>query len=211
MFRGVFVTGTDTDAGKTVVAACLVSALKAAYWKPIQTGLEDLPGGDTAIVARLTGHRIEDFPRPTFEYRAPLSPDQAAELEGLTIDDSGITLPEWDRPLVVEGAGGLMVPINDRTWMIDLAARFGLPVIVAARTGLGTLNHTLLTLEALQHRHIPVAGVIFSGPDHPRNIQTIRRLGGVPVLGHVPPLDPLCAETVQTAALQLELTLLPQD
>ncbi len=203
--RGLFVTGTDTDAGKTVVAACLVSALQGTYWKPVQSGLEELPGGDTGIVARLTGQDPSAFPRPIFEYRAPLSPDQAAALEGEVIDDSRIQLPECSRPLVVEGAGGLMVPLNDRTLMIHLAARFALPVVVAARTGLGTINHTLLTLEALRHRKLPVAGVIFSGPDNPRNIEAIRRLGGVPILGHIPRLDPLTPETVALAAAGLDL------
>ncbi len=203
--RGVFVTGTDTDAGKTVVAACLVSALQAIYWKPVQTGLDDLPGGDTGIVAWLTGQDPALFPRPAFEYRAPLSPDQAAALEGQTIDDGRIELPGCSHPLVVEGAGGLMVPLNDRTLMIDLAARFALPVIVAARTGLGTINHTLLTLEALRRRGLPIAGVIFSGPDHPRNIETIRRLGHAPILGRIPLLSPLAPETVAQAAAQLDL------
>lgn len=203
--RGVFVTGTDTDAGKTVVAACLVSALKAVYWKPVQTGLDDLPGGDTATVAWLTGQDPAAFPRPAFEYRAPLSPDQAAALEGETIEDGRIQLPPCTGPLVVEGAGGLMVPLNDRTLMIDLAARFALPVVVTARTGLGTINHTLLTLEALHRRELPIAGVIFSGPDHPRNLEAIRRLGGVPILGHIPPLTPLTPETVALAATRLDL------
>ncbi len=205
MMRGVFVTGTDTDAGKTVVAACLVSALKGLYWKPVQTGLDDLPGGDTEIVARLTGQDVTTFPRPAFEYRAPLSPDQAAALEGEVIADERIHLPPCDRWLVVEGAGGLMVPLNERTLMIDLAARFGLPVVVAARTGLGTINHTLLTLEELKRRSLPIAGVIFSGPDHPRNLEAIRRWGGVPILGHIPRLDPLTRETVSAAASRLDL------
>lgn len=203
--RGVFITGTDTEAGKTVVAACLVSVLKAVYWKPVQTGLDDLPGGDTATVAWLTGQDPEAFPRPAFEYRAPLSPDQAAALEGEIIEDGRIQLPMCDCPLVVEGAGGLMVPLNERTLMVDLAARFGLPVVVAARTGLGTINHTLLTLEALHRRELPVTGVIFSGPDNPRNIEAIRRLGGVPILGHIPTLNPLAPETVALAAAGLDV------
>jgi dethiobiotin synthetase len=206
MPRGVFVTGTDTDAGKTVVSACLVSALGALYWKPIQTGLGELPGGDTAIVAQLTGHEPSDFPPPAFEYQAPISPDQAAALEGARIDDRRIVLPACEPFLVVEGAGGLMVPLNEATLMIDLAARFALPVVVAARTGLGTINHTLLTLEALKHRGLPIAGVVFSGPDHPHNIEAIRRLGGVPILGHIPRLEPLTPEAVAEAASRLDLS-----
>lgn len=206
MLRGIFVTGTDTDAGKTIVSACLVVALKALYWKPAQTGLEELPGGDTAVVAHLTGHLPSDFPRPAFEFRAPLSPDQAAAEEGTTIDASRIMLPPCDRTLVVEGAGGLLVPLDASTLMIDLAARLALPIVVAARTGLGTINHTLLSLEALRHRNLPVVGVVFCGADHPRNIETIRRLGKVPILGRIPILEPLTPATLAEAAAGLDLS-----
>ena len=203
--RGVFVTGTDTDAGKTVVAAALVAALGADYWKPVQSGSDELPGGDTGVVAALTGHRPEDFPPPAYVLKAPLSPDQAAEAEGVRIDPSRILLPARDRFLVVEGAGGLLVPLDGATLMIDLAARLGLPIVLAARTGLGTLNHTLLSLEALARRGLPVAGVIFSGPENLRNTETIRRLGGVPVLGRIPRLDPLTPAALAGAAATLDL------
>jgi dethiobiotin synthetase len=202
--RGVFVAGTDTDAGKTVVAAALVAALGAGYWKPVQSGLREAPGGDTSVVARLTGHRPEDFPRPAYEFQAALSPDQAAAEEGLALDPARILLPEGT--LVVEGAGGLLVPLDGTTLMIDLAARLGLPVVLAARTGLGTINHTLLSLEALRGRGLPVAGVVFSGPDHPRNLATIARLGGAPILGRIPWLDPLTPAALARAAAQLDLS-----
>jgi len=205
MSRGVFVTGTDTDAGKTIVAAALVAALGGLYWKPVQSGLEQSPGGDGAVVAGLTGHLPEDFPQPAYAFQAPLSPDQAAALEGRRIDPERIVLPEVQRFLVVEGAGGLMVPLDETTLMVDLAGRLGLPVVLAARTGLGTLNHTLLSLEALARRGLPVAGVVFSGPDHPRNLETIRRLGGVPVLGRIPWLDPLTPAALAAAAAGLDL------
>jgi dethiobiotin synthase len=194
MARGVFVAGTDTDAGKTIVAAALVAALGALYWKPVQSGALDLPDGDSGTVAWLTGHDPADFPPPAYVFKAALSPDQAAAEEGVTIDPDRITLPVRDRFLVVEAAGGLLVPLDGRTLMIDLAQRLALPVVLAARTGLGTINHTLLSLEALRHRGLPVAGVIFSGPAHPRNLETIRRLGGAPILGRIPRLDPLTPE-----------------
>jgi dethiobiotin synthase len=203
--RGVFVTGTDTDAGKTVVAAALVAALGAHYWKPVQSGLDDLPGGDTAVVAGLTGHAPGDFPPPAYGFRAALAPDQAAAAEDARIDPGRIRLPDWDHPLVVEGAGGLMVPLDDATLMIDLAGRLGLPVVLAARTGLGTINHTLLSLEALLRRGLPVAGVVFSGPDHPANVDAVRRLGGVPVLGRIPLLVPLTRAALAQAATLLDL------
>jgi len=186
MTAGVFVTGTGTDAGKTVVAAALALALGADYWKPVQSGLDALPGGDTAEVARLAGRDPGAFPPPAWAFRAALAPDQAAAAEGARIDPRRLALPDWPRPLVVEGAGGLLVPLDGDFMMIDLAARLGLPIVLAARTGLGTLNHTLLSLEALRHRGLPVAGVVFSGADHPRNLDTIARLGGAPVLGRIP-------------------------
>jgi dethiobiotin synthase len=200
------VAGTDTDAGKTIVAAALVAALSACYWKPVQSGLDDLPGGDSAEVARLTGHLAADFPTPVYSFSASLSPDQAAAEEGATLDPGRITLPASDRFLVVEAAGGLMVPLDGTTLMVDLARRLGLPVVLAARTGLGTINQTLLSLEALRHRGVPVAGVIFSGPDHPRNLETIRRLGGAPVLGRIPWLEPLTPAALALAAGQLDLS-----
>jgi len=203
MNRGVFVAGTDTDAGKTVVAAALVAALGAGYWKPLQSGLDELPGGDSAEVARLTGHDPADFPPPAYRFKAALAPDQAAALEGVSIDPARIVLPEGF--LVVEGAGGLLVPLDRDTLMIDLARRLALPIVLAARTGLGTINHTLLSLEALARRGMPVAGVVFSGPDHPENIEAIRRLGGVPILGRIPRLDPLTPAAVAAAAAQLNL------
>jgi dethiobiotin synthase len=203
--RGIFVAGTDTDCGKTIVAAALVAALGASYWKPVQSGLDELPGGDTGVVARLTGHAPGDFPPPAYAFRAALSPDQAAEQEGVVLDPGRIVLPATDRPLVVEAAGGLLVPLDTHVLMIDLAQRLGLPIVLAARTGLGTINHTLLSLEALRHRGLPVAGVILSGPNHPRNVAAIRRLGGVPVLGRIPFLDPLNRTTLTAAAAQLDL------
>jgi len=206
MLRGIFVAGTDTDAGKTIVSAALVAALGALYWKPVQSGLDDLPGGDTAVVAHLTGHQPSDFPPPVYRFRAPLSPDQAAAAEGASLDPSRIILPDRDRLLVVEAAGGLMVPLDPATLMIDLARLLGLPIVLAARTGLGTINHTLLSLEALRHRGMPVAGVILSGPDHPSNAETIRRLGGVPMLGRIPQLDPLTPAALAAAATQLDLS-----
>ncbi|MGA2079225.1 MAG: dethiobiotin synthase [Holophaga sp.] len=205
MPAGVFVAGTGTDAGKTVVAAALALALDAHYWKPVQTGLEQCPGGDTAEVARLTGHQVEDFPPPAYAFRAPLAPDQAAAEEGADLDPAQIRLPPWPRPLVVEAAGGVLSPVAGPVLMVHLAARLGLPIVLAARTGLGTINHTLLSLEALRARGLPLVGVVLSGPDQPRNLEAIRRLGGAPVLGRIPWLEPLCADTLVRAAAGLDL------
>ena len=152
--RGLFVTGTGTDVGKTVVAACLVRALDADYWKPIQSGLA--AADDAAEIDRLTGlppARNHPF---VYALQAPLSPHEAARREGVVIDLDRFHLPRTERPLVVEGAGGLLVPLNRDCLMIDLIARLGLPVVLVGLSGLGTINHTLLSLEALRRRGLPV-------------------------------------------------------
>jgi dethiobiotin synthetase len=183
------VCGTDTDVGKTVVSALLVQGLGAHYWKPVQSGLEG--GGDTGRVQQLLGLPPERVWPEAYRLTSPVSPHWAAERDGLTIDPARLALPAWDGPLVVETAGGLLVPLG-RDWLqIDQIAAWGLPVLLVARSGLGTLNHTLLSLEALSRRSIPVLGLVLNGEPHPDNPRTLAALGGVPVLAELPPLDPL--------------------
>lgn len=205
---GVFVTGTDTGVGKTLVSACLVRRWQALYWKPLQSGLED-EEGDTPTVSRLAGgNTVQEggrcFP-PAGAYQASLSPEAAARAEGVTIDLALLTLPmeESQQPLVVEGAGGLMVPVTDEIMMVDLAQRWGLPVVLVARSGLGTLNHTLLSLEALRARGIAVAGVVLNGPSNPENSRTIADKGKVRVLAEIPHEAELDAPTVERLAALL--------
>ncbi len=199
--RGVFVTGTDTGVGKTVVAAWLTRALDADYWKPIQAGLEDET--DTATVRRLTGLPHERFHESAYRLEAPLSPHEAARREGIVIELDRIRLPAADRLVVVEGAGGVMVPINDRAFMADLIARLGLPAVVVARSGLGTINHTLLTLESLEARGVAVAGVVMNGPPNEVNRRAIETFGAVSVIAEFPLLEPLEAGTLAAAAARL--------
>ncbi|MBI1320956.1 MAG: dethiobiotin synthase [Candidatus Hydrogenedens sp.] len=185
---GAFVTGTDTGIGKTLVSACLVRAWAADYWKPVQTGLAEDPG-DSATVAALAGLSPARVHPPVYELAAPLSPHAAAALENVTIALDDFTLPATARPLVVEGAGGLLVPLNRSAFMIDLVARLGLPVVLVARSTLGTINHTLLSLEALRARHLPIAGVVLNGPDNPGNRAAIEQFGCVPILAVLPRLN----------------------
>lgn len=194
---GVFVTGTDTGVGKTLTSACLVRAWKAAYWKPLQSGLAD-EEGDTATVIKLSGCLPEDCLPPAGAYQASLSPLAAAKAEGTEIDLARLSLPLQDaeRPMVVEGAGGLMVPATDTLMMVDLAEGWGLPVVLVARSGLGTLNHTLLSLEALRARGLAVAGVVLSGPLNPENRKTIQEKGQVRILAELPQQAAVTAETV---------------
>jgi len=191
----VFVTGTDTDAGKTIVSAWLCLHSGADYWKPIQSGHP--PDRDADTVALLSGARIHP---ERHLFRAALSPYDAAKLENRHIELDDFRLPATSRPLVIEGAGGVLVPVNERTTMLDLMQRLGAPVIVAARSGLGTINHTCLTLMALRSRGIPVLGVVLSGPPNPGNREGIEHFGNVKVLAEIPPLDPLSRESLKRVA-----------
>jgi dethiobiotin synthetase len=183
------VCGTDTDVGKTVVSALLVEGLGARYWKPVQSGVEG--GGDRDRVAALLDLPAELIVPEAYRLAAPVSPHWAAEREGVTIDPARLALPPGDGPLVVECAGGLLVPLR-RDWLqIEQISRWGLPVVLVARSGLGTLNHTLLSLEALARRRIPVLGLVLNGEPHPDNPRTLAELGGVPVLAELAPIEPL--------------------
>jgi dethiobiotin synthetase len=182
--RGIFVTGTDTGVGKTLVSAWLAHNWGADYWKPVQTGSGE--GTDAEAVARLAPG-VVIHPSPVM-LAAPLSPHEAARRERVRIDLSALVPPATGRPLVVEGAGGVMVPINEVALMVDLMARLGLPVVVVARTALGTINHTLMTLDVLRRRQVPLLGVVMNGQKSPGNRQAIEHFGGVPVLAELQPL-----------------------
>jgi len=201
--RGVFVTGTDTGIGKTLVSAVLAHAWQADYWKPLQTGVATEPD-DTGTVARLADLPPERIHAPHAVLQAPLSPWAAAREEGVTLDMAGIELPDTRAPLVVEGAGGLLVPIDDRATMIDLIVRLGLPVVLVVRSTLGTLNHTLLSLEALRARSIPVAGVVMSGEPSAGNRLGIEQFGKVRVLAEIPHLPRVDADAVVALARGIE-------
>ena len=191
----LIVCGTDTDVGKTVVSALLVQGLGARYWKPVQSGLDD--GGDRGRLQQMLQLPAERLLPEAYRFEAPVSPHWAAERQGLTIDPGRLALPAGDGALVVETAGGLLVPLR-RDWLqIEQIAVWGLPVLLVARSGLGTLNHTLLSLEALHRRSIPVLGLVLNGPPHPDNPRSLASLGGVPVLAELPPLEPLSAAALE--------------
>ncbi|MFT8895703.1 MAG: dethiobiotin synthase [Acetobacter sp.] len=198
---GVFVTGTDTGVGKTFISACLTRAWDALYWKPLQTGLSE-EAGDTPTVTELVGADADRILPPADTFLAPLSPQAAAAAEGRAVDVSRLVLPmnQSQRPLVVEGAGGVDVPVTKDILLIDQIAAFGLPVVVVARSGLGTVNHTLLTLEALRRRGIGIAGVVLNGPPNPGNRAAIEEHGHVAVLAEVPLFENITAESVMDAA-----------
>ncbi len=188
------VCGTDTDVGKTVVSALLVQGLGARYWKPVQCGLEE--GGDSERVQRMLGLPAERILPEAYRYEHPVSPHWAGELEERPIAPERLALPAVGGPLVVETAGGLLVPLRRDLLQIEQIRRWGLPVLLVARSGLGTLNHTLLSIEALRRRAIPLLGVVCNGPPHADNPRTLAELGGTTVLGCLPPLERLDAATL---------------
>ena len=191
------VTGTDTDIGKTVFAAGLAGALSAHYWKPVQAGVD--PEGDKETVARLSGIPNAHILPEAYRLTTPASPHLAARVDGVEVRLDKLALPQVDGPLVVEGAGGVLVPVSETLLMADLFAHWQLPVILCARTALGTINHSLLSIEALRNRGVPLAGIAFIGDPHEENERIIPLLAKVPSLGRLPRLDPLDAASLKAA------------
>lgn len=197
MNRRFVIVGTDTDVGKTVVSAAIVAALDAYYWKPVQSGLDGET--DSQTVARLSGAPDDRIFAEAWRLRRPASPHLAARDEGVEIDAAALNPPQCDGPLVIETAGGVMTPLSARALTIDLLERWRLPVILVARTRLGTINHSLLTLEALRRRAIPMAGIVFSGDADADAQHAIEMIGGARILGRLPRIDPLNQKTLRAA------------
>ncbi|PPD43197.1 MAG: dethiobiotin synthase [Methylocystis sp.] len=197
MTRRFVIVGTDTGVGKTVVSAALVGALGAHYWKPVQSGLEDET--DSQTVARLSGAPPARIIPEAWRLKLPASPHISARAEGVEIDPARLVPPDVEGPLVIETAGGVMVPLTDDVLTVEVLARWRLPVILVARTALGTINHSLLTIEALRRRDIPILGVAFVGDEEAAPQETIARKGSVKALGRLPRLDPLNEDTLRAA------------
>lgn len=203
------IVGTDTEVGKTVVSGVVLSRYasshRLAYWKPVASGAVD--GRDVETVRRLVPAQIEVL-EELYLLDEPLSPHLAARLEGVAIDTASL-LGVWRRSVrerpeldfIVEGIGGLLVPLNDEGDLLaDLLGEMSLPCLLVARSTLGTINHTLLSLEALRAREIEIAGVVLDGPHNPENRWAIEVFGGVEVVGEIEPVDPLDAEAIDWAA-----------
>jgi len=183
----IFVTGIGTDVGKTVAAALLCHTWGATYYKPVQAGLP--ADADTAAsLARLPKERV--LPS-AFSLGTPASPHEAAARDGLRLTVAAIVVANKlpTGPLVIEGAGGLLVPLNETETMADLAAAFGLPIVVVWRYYLGSINHTLLTLEAARQRGLPIAGLILNGDENPYSTEAVLARFNVPVLLRIPLVD----------------------
>jgi dethiobiotin synthase len=213
MFRGIFVTGTDTNVGKTVVSAALMLRYRdeacLRYWKPVQTGIER--DDDSAEVTRLARCRAEEIFNCGIRLPGAVSPHLAARLSGTRITVRALVeqlrgagfearppTPRW----IVEGAGGVFAPLNDRESMLDLMVALGLPVIVVARSALGTINHTHLTVDALRRRKVRVAGVVMVGPADEENRAAIEWHAAVEVIAQMPVLAPVAPEGLAHWAAQ---------
>lgn len=179
----IFVTGIGTEVGKTVISAILTEALQADYWKPIQAG--DLDHSDTHKVVGLISNSKSNFHQETFRLNHPMSPHAAAERDEVEIRLSDFQVPSTDNHLVIEGAGGLMVPINKTDCIIDLIEQSEAEVILVSRHYLGSINHTLLSIEALHKRHIPIKGIIFNGSENKDTESIIISMSDVSHLGRV--------------------------
>jgi len=182
--KPLFVTGIGTGIGKTVVSAVLVEKLKADYWKPIQSG--DLDNTDTFVVKRLISNAVTHFHPEAYRLTQPFSPHKSAAIDGITIDPQKIILPNTTERLIIEGAGGLMVPLTMNFLMIDLIKQLGAEVVLVSKNYLGSINHTLLSVYALQKENIPIKGIIFNGIKDIYSKEVILDYTGLKLLGHVP-------------------------
>lgn len=200
---GFFVTGTDTEVGKTLVSAWLLTQLDGSYWKPIQAGT--VPTMDSATVQSLAELPASRVLPEAYLLPEPVAPHESARRANIAMDMEKLKLPHHDGLVVVEGAGGLMVPIVDGAYMIDLADALDLPIILVARSTLGTINHTLLSVEAIRRRGLPLAGVVISGPETPHNRAAIERFGKVEVIAEIPQLETVNRDTLKAIAPELDL------
>jgi dethiobiotin synthetase len=200
MNRTIVVTGTDTGIGKTVFSAALVGALGASYWKPVQSGLEEET--DSQFVARMARLPEGRVLKERYLLNTPASPHYAARIDGVEIDPAELALPALDGPLVAEGAGGLLVPISETIVYADVFAQWQAPVVLCARTELGTINHTLLSLEAMRARNIPILGVAFIGEEMPETQRIIGVMGRAKILGRLPRIEPLTPDALAEAFTQ---------
>lgn len=191
----IFVTGTGTDVGKTLICSWLLTHSNYSYFKPIQTG--NIDSTDSKSIDSLTNSKI--YPE-LYSFKAPLSPHLAAQKENKYIDINTLVLPN-DKNLIIEGAGGLMVPINEKYFIIDIIKYFNVPVILVAGSELGTINHTLLSIEAMRAKQIDILGVIVNGNHNIENCKAIQYYGQVEILIEFPVISPINQESLQKIPL----------
>ena len=203
MNKNYFVTGIGTEIGKTIVSAVLVEKLKADYWKPIQSG--ELDNSDTHKVKSLVSNEVSVFHPEAYQLTQPYSPHHSAALDGVTISLDLINLPKTNNCLIIEGAGGLMVPLNGKDLMIDLIVKLNAEVVLVSKNYLGSINHTLLSIEALKNRGITIMGLIFNGVENKSSEEIITNLSGLTVLGRVPDFVKIDQASIKKAASTIQL------
>lgn len=197
-----FITGIGTGIGKTIVSAILTEKLKADYWKPVQSG--DLDISDSLFVKHLVSPDTIIHPE-SYRLSQPLSPHLSAKLDGINITVQSIKKPQTDNNLIIEGAGGLMVPLNDNELIIDLIKSLQAKVIVVSQNYLGSINHTLLTLEVLKANNVSVEGIIFNGTENHESEQYIANYSKVKVLGRIPKMSIVDSESIKNAGQYITL------
>lgn len=195
-----FVTGIDTDAGKTIASAILVEKLKADYWKPVQAGE---PTDSNAIRSLVSTERVIHPEGIVLE--APMSPHAAAKLENIDLRAEQLKAPETTNTLLIEGAGGLLVPINDEEFVIDLAKQFDAEVILVSRNYLGSINHTMLSIAYLKQNGFKVAGIIFNDTPNAETERFILQYSQLPCLGRIEPLEDITPTTIQSQLKNIDL------
>jgi dethiobiotin synthetase len=201
--RNIFVTGIDTGIGKTIISAILTEKLKADYWKPVQSG--DLDNSDTLAVKKLISNSITHFHPEAYRLTQPFSPHKSADLDGIVIDPQKIIAPKTENNLIIEGAGGLMVPLNDNFLMIELIKKLGAEAVLVSRNYLGSINHTLLSAYTLKQYGIPVIGLIFNGPRDNYSEDYILQYTGLKLLGHVPDYSEMNKNSIIEAGSYVDL------
>ncbi|MBE9585127.1 dethiobiotin synthase [Mucilaginibacter sp. JRF] len=199
----IFITGIGTGIGKTITSAIVVENLKADYWKPIQSG--DLDQSDTLKVKAMIGNTTTTFHPETYRLTQPYSPHKSAALDGITIDLQKFVLPQTDNQLVIEGAGGLMVPLNADYLIVDLIKQLGAKVILVSQNYLGSINHTLLSVSLLKQYDIAIEGIIFNGDADKYSEDYILNYTGIKLLGRIPHLPSLDQAAVARAGAYLSL------
>ena len=188
-----FLTGTDTEVGKTVICAWLMVHYQYRYWKPIQSGME-FP--DTKTIKKITEFDNSFFFPPVYELQQPLSPHESAKRDGVEIELAKFLLPQKETKVIIEGAGGILVPINEEHFIVDIIKLLKLPTLLVARSGLGTINHTLLTVSELKKRNLPLLGIILNGERNQSNKEAIEKYSGVSVVSEIEPLKTLDKKTL---------------
>jgi len=201
--RPLFVTGIGTGIGKTLVSAILVEKLKADYWKPVQSG--DLDNSDSIAIKHLISNTESVIYPETYRLTQPFSPHKSAAIDGITIDPEKFTLPETNNTLIIEGAGGLMVPLNNRFLMIDLIRQLNAEVILVSQNYLGSINHTLLSVYSLNQYGIPVKGIIFNGVKDAYSTDFILEYSGAESLGHLPEINVIDKKSIIDAGNHINL------